>query len=568
MGMVWMRAAAIADRLRARIRERHAVALLLAHAGRPTVAAGVVLRIATCLLPVAFILVTGAALGHVSAAVRGGPGSAASHALTADLLVAAALLAVTQALVPVQLLLQRRIWLRVDAEVFDRLLLACLSSPRTAPLEDPAIRARIDEAVAGLRNWRNSPGSAAAALLAVLTRYTTFAGATLIVLVGDSAVAAAGLVAGGLALRFAHRAGFTAYISLIVEQAPGMRRASYLRELSLGTAVAKEARVFGLAPWLADRTAQAVRSAREPIWSARPRLYIRPFIAAGLVAAAAAALALGGLGATAAQHRMLPGHLVLVTQAAIAVLSIGTHFADADALTEWGTRTVFAVAAVEDALAETETAAAAAAERDGAAAAGPRGPAVPAFSTGAPPVGDIRWHDVSFRYPGARTPTLDGFELTVRAGTSIALVGVNGAGKTTALKLLCGFYEPTSGSISVGGVGLRDLDPARWQRGIAAIFQDFGRYELSACDNIAFGAVERVGDAEAVRYAAERAGALGFLTDLDHGLDTVLSRSYANGTDLSGGQWQRVALARALLAVHSGARILILDEPTASLDVP
>lgn len=555
-GAVRVGAGAALKRIRTRLGTRRSVIALLTRAGPPLVATGVALHVVAGLLPIAFILLTGAALGHVGAAVHGGTGSPAAHALQVDLLVAAGVLAVTQALVPVQLLVQRRIWLRVDAEMFDRLLVACMSSPRTAPLEDPSIRARIDEAVAGLRNWRNSPGSAAAAVLAVLTRYTTFAGATLVVALRFDAVAAAVLVVGGLALRLAHRHGFTRYVALATGQAPSTRRASYLRELALGTAVAKEARVFALAPWLADRTADAVRSAREPVWRERPRIYIKPFVHAGLVSTAAAALALGWLGAAAARDGMPPGRLILVTQAAIAVLAIGTHFEDADALTEWGTRTVLAVQAVEQVLGDAgRVADRAAASAPGAQEAGPL------------PVGDISWHDVRFSYPGAGAPVLDGFALTVRAGTSVALVGLNGAGKTTALKLLCGFHKPDSGAITVGGVDIGTLDAARWQRAVAAIFQNFGRYELSAEDNIAFGAAEKVGDTQAVRTAAERAGAADFLSGLDQGFQTVLSRSYAAGTDLSGGQWQRVALARALLAVQAGASILLLDEPTANLDV-
>jgi ATP-binding cassette subfamily B protein len=116
-------------------------------------------------------------------------------------------------------------------------------------------------------------------------------------------------------------------------------------------------------------------------------------------------------------------------------------------------------------------------------------------------------------------------------------------------------------------VDLRELDLRRWQRTVAAIFQDFGHYPAGAGDNIAFGAAERLGDAAAIRAAAERAGATSILAQLPEGTETVLSRAYDGGVDLSGGQWQRIALARALLAVDAGASLFVLDEPTASLDV-
>jgi ATP-binding cassette subfamily B protein len=153
---------------------------------------------------------------------------------------------------------------------------------------------------------------------------------------------------------------------------------------------------------------------------------------------------------------------------------------------------------------------------------------------------------------------LDGFDLEIPAGTSLAIVGQNGAGKTTLAKLLCRLYDPQSGVIEVDGVDLRRLDLAAWRHRISAVFQDFVRFELPLRDNVApNGAPDEV-----IRNALTAAGAA-TLADLD----TVLSRAYAGGTDLSGGQWQRIALARALCAVAMGARVVLLDEPTAQLDV-
>jgi len=149
----------------------------------------------------------------------------------------------------------------------------------------------------------------------------------------------------------------------------------------------------------------------------------------------------------------------------------------------------------------------------------------------------------------------------------MAVVGANGAGKTTLVKLLARMYEPSDGRITVDGVDVRDLDARQWQRRIAAIFQDFRKYHLSARDNVEFGAPEIAGDPDALERSARRAGVLDLIEGLDAAWDTPLDRQLTGGTDLSGGQWQRIALARALFAVEGGAGVLVLDEPTAALDV-
>ena len=174
------------------------------------------------------------------------------------------------------------------------------------------------------------------------------------------------------------------------------------------------------------------------------------------------------------------------------------------------------------------------------------------------PASEIRFRDVTFTYPTGSEPVLTGFNLTIPAGTSLAIVGQNGAGKTTIAKLLCRFYDPDSGAIEVDGVDIRELDVDSWRARLAATFQDFVRFELPLRENVApLGASD-----EDVVASLEAAGGTGLA-----GLDTVLSKAYAGGTDLSGGQWQRVALARSVCAVRLGAGVVLLDEPTAQLDV-
>ena len=183
------------------------------------------------------------------------------------------------------------------------------------------------------------------------------------------------------------------------------------------------------------------------------------------------------------------------------------------------------------------------------------------------PAREIRLRDVTFAYPAGlcrgrkRLPhymVLEHLDLTIPAGSSLAIVGQNGAGKTTIAKLLCRLYDPQSGAIEIDGVDLREFDLASWRSRVAAVFQDFIRLELPLRDNVAPGGAPD----DVVRDALESAGAANLAA-----LDTVLARGYTDGTDLSGGQWQRVALARALAAVRLGAGVVLLDEPTAQLDV-
>ena len=174
------------------------------------------------------------------------------------------------------------------------------------------------------------------------------------------------------------------------------------------------------------------------------------------------------------------------------------------------------------------------------------------------PAHQIRFRDVRFAYPGSQLNVLDGFDVVIPAGSSLAIVGPNGAGKTTLAKLLCRLYDPQAGAIEVDGIDLRELDLESWRARVTAVFQDFIRFELSLRNNVApHGAPD-----DAIVTALTAAGAA-HLADLD----TVLARGYDLGTDLSGGQWQRVALARALCAVQLGAGLVLLDEPTAQLDV-
>ncbi|MEZ4311249.1 MAG: ABC transporter ATP-binding protein/permease [Polyangiaceae bacterium] len=176
----------------------------------------------------------------------------------------------------------------------------------------------------------------------------------------------------------------------------------------------------------------------------------------------------------------------------------------------------------------------------------------------------IVFEDVGFLYPGRDTWALRHIDLELPLGRSVALVGHNGAGKTTFIKLLTRLYEPTEGRILLDGKDLRDHDPAEVRRRIGVVFQNFGQYKLQARETVGIGSVARMGDDSLIERAVELGGATEVVDRLPQKLDTQLGRWFKGGVELSGGQWQKLALARAFM--REDADILILDEPTASLD--
>lgn len=177
----------------------------------------------------------------------------------------------------------------------------------------------------------------------------------------------------------------------------------------------------------------------------------------------------------------------------------------------------------------------------------------------------IVFDEVTFHYPQSSRLILDRLTLEIAAGESLALVGLNGSGKSTMIKLLSGLYAPTSGRILIDGRDLAELDLEEWRARIALIFQDFIHYPLSARENVAFDG----GRSEdwVLNPITASSGIATLIDRLPNGWETPLSRSRTGGVDLSGGQWQQVALARALHRVHEGAGLLVLDEPSAHLDV-
>jgi len=321
------------------------------------------------------------------------------------------------------------------------------------------------------------------------------------------------------------------------------RQRQYLRELLSEPQAAKEVRAFGLAPHLLQRHAGAMSGRLD----AMRRLHARADRGI-VVGAIATGLALGASYALVADRglagKLTAGDLTLVIGAFTAVTTqmsvlLGSLFQidqNAAFLADY-----FSFLEVEPLLPVAE----------------PAAPLPDQLDDG------VRFESVTFTYPGGPAPALRDLTLHVRRGELLAVVGANGAGKTSLVKLLLRFYDPDEGAVRVGGVDVRQADPSELRRRIGVLFQDYAHYELTARDNVGLGRVERPPTDDAVLAALRTAEAEDVVAALPAGLDSMVGRLFEGGHDLSGGEWQRLALARLLFR---DADVWVLDEPTAALD--
>jgi ATP-binding cassette subfamily B protein len=170
---------------------------------------------------------------------------------------------------------------------------------------------------------------------------------------------------------------------------------------------------------------------------------------------------------------------------------------------------------------------------------------------------------VSFKYPGTDRFILKNFNLTIKSGEKIALVGENGAGKTTIIKLLLRFHDVTDGEVLINRVNIKDVSLEEWHKSVGALFQDFIKYQFTFKENVYFGDLSKPKKVKFLKEAITQSGADKFIGNLPEGRSQILGKMFEGGIDLSGGQWQKLALARAF---YRNAPLLILDEPTSAID--
>lgn len=337
--------------------------------------------------------------------------------------------------------------------------------------------------------------------------------------------------------------------AVVVEGTTPLRRADYHRRLVLRVDAAKEARIFELGSWLSDRYDRFWREGTGPLFTEQRR-HLGRDLAVEALSVAVAVVPFAVVFRDLAEGEATAGSFAVAVLALHGLWQLTGRLAYD--IVEVRRKSQFLpdlFRILDSSVSENEP-----------VASGTRRP------PGRPERG-IRFEGVDFTYPATERPVLRGLDLFLPASSSVALVGANGSGKSTVVKLLCRFYDPTAGRITLDGIDLREFDLAELRRRISAVFQDFVRYPLSAADNVGFGCVERLGDANLLAQAAEMAGAQALIDALPQRWATVLAPTFG-GVDLSEGQWQRLAVARAVAAqIGSGASLLVLDEPTAALDV-
>jgi ATP-binding cassette, subfamily B, bacterial len=481
-------------------------------------------------LPAVLPIAMGALVGAVSE----------SASVVAPLTFVGIVFVLLQVLAPVHHALSSNLGDRTAAWLYDRLTEACVRPPGMGHLEDPSLTSDLTAARDFDLGMTGPPLRISLDFIADGLVMFLSGLASAMVLFGFTWWAPFVIAGAWLSTHWLLRESAVWKDRNTEEVRTAQRDADYAYRLAVDPAPAKELRLFGLAGWTIDRFL-ARRTHLHTLQYEATRLREQPVVRSVLIVVTANIVVFWSLGRVAADGSLDLGHVVAFAQSAIGVSAI------AFGGLSWALDGAVAPVAAVLRLGQPMATAGALAPSTGGSNQ----------SAGSMAAREIRFRNVSFAYTGG-TQVLDDFDLTIPAGSSLAIVGQNGAGKTTIAKLLCRLYDPQVGAIEVDGTNLRDLAPDNWRRRVTAVFQDFTRFELPLRDNVApAGAPDEI-----IRRSLELAGAAN-LADID----TVLARGYTGGTDLSGGQWQRVALARALCAVEQGAGLVLLDEPTAQLDV-
>ncbi|NJQ01088.1 ATP-binding cassette domain-containing protein [Streptomyces zingiberis] len=514
------------------------------------------LLVLTHLWSAAVPALTAVATGRLVAVLTGAAtGRETASAVVWPLTAMAALLVADEILTSLSETLEHYTAGRLDARTRRQVRRLAMAPPSMAHLEDPVFADDAARASDVGEGRVRSPGTAAVGQLRLVFRFLGAMGSATVIALTFSPWLAVLLLVVCLVNRALIRRWWVHLAEVRDERESMRRRAEYWSEVASTGPAAKEIRLFGLQEWVVQRRTRELLAWAETIWAAR-RDILRQQGWISLLAAVAAGAALLLPGLAAARGNLPAGDLMTVIVAAWSLFHIAAMGREAFDI-EYGLGAVRALERLESAY-RVPAVSARAEPRQSDEASDTMGEGAPAA---------LRIEGLVFAYPGSRQPVFDGLDLSVHPGEVLALVGQNGVGKTTLIKVLAGLRPPTAGQVLIDGKPLDAARVAAWRRRVAVVFQDFNRYPLTLADNISLSAPEHRHDREGIREAARRAGIDALAGEFPDGYDTVLSADRTGGTDLSGGQWQRVAIARAVFAVEHGRDLLVLDEPTAHLDV-
>lgn len=490
--------------------------------------------------PVGITIAIGELVDGLTPAIGGGLDTPAARECYGWVVLVVVLFFVTHLAESARTALGRALGRRVTGRLSERVMTAASEPATISHLEDPTYLGRIGrargagtldmppgEAVFGF-STRASLWVASIGFAALLTRVTW--GLGLVVLAVFVVI---------------HVRLVRNYRTAVIEsmnQTVKLRRTSYLRDVPTTPGAAREVRLFGLTSFFRDAYQAEWHPNMLEVWRRRRehRLFVVVVVVSTGLTVAAVFYYLGHRAATGSTT---VGDLAMGGLAIRGLLQV-LRADDDDLRMGFGTKAGAEALTFPDVqpIAGSDTVF--------------REPATAALSC----------EGLRFRYGVTGDEVLHGIDLVVPAGQSLAIVGLNGAGKTTLTRLLAGLDAPSEGSVRLGGTVIDDARRRGWQRQVAVVFQDFGRYDLTVRDNIAFGSLEHADDEEGLRAVARQAGLADFVERLPNGWDTVMSSAFLDGVDASGGEWQRIAIARALFGLRHGARLLIMDEPAASLD--
>ena len=544
----------------------------LPDAGYPILVLYSLILLVSVLLPAVTALATAAVVDRIEA--HAGQPGAFSFAVPPLIFLGAAMLA-AQLLSAAGWPVLDVAYARVNAAHRERLALLALGTPTIAQLERPHVQDLIKAASADSTTWvEKTPADGALSQLQLMARYLGLT-ASALVIARFSWWLVPAVVAPAFTVRALGRREWLRHFRVWRRGLSENRQFKYWGKVATAPAEGKELRVFGLEDWLIARGQRHMHAHLDPVWANHHRVARSKWLIAALTfIPLAGVFAAVGL-TTAHGHGSLAAETIVLTSAWSVFAAIGGTY-DAMAI-EGATPVIEAYTELQHLLAaQPETQPATAPTPVPAAAPAPHPAPAPTptptlASIPAPAPASttplIRFEDIAFSYPDTTRKVLDGLTFEIRPGELLAVVGLNGAGKSTMTKILAGLYEPTGGRVTADGIDIRALGYAAWRRHLSIVFQDFVRYPLTARENVLLGSGATQADQSALGSAARDAGLADVVGRLPLGWETPLSNSRPQGVDLSGGQWQQVVLARALYAVRSGARILVLDEPTAHLDV-